>query len=313
MRRNILSVLTLPVLLLLIPIIDTTLVTVSRKLAGRSVSQGGRDHTSHRLVALGLSERAAALTLWTFAAISGATAVAVRNLPWQVGALVVPAFGLPPRLLRHLPRPRPRLRAGRLRGRGPGAARSCRRSPTSPTSAASSRCSTTSSSSCSLTTRRSCCASTGTSPSPSITASSSRLPLVLAVQLVSFLSFGLYRGLWRYTSLQRSADLVPRGDGRLARHHGRDRLRVALRRLLARRAPHGRAPPRRRDRRLAHLLPPHPRVDAALLRAALRPRASSSTAPATAASCSCASCRTTRSSASSPSASSTTIRRSAAA
>ena len=94
MRRNVISILTLPVLLLLIPIIDTTLVTVSRKHAGRSVSQGGRDHTSHRLVALGLSERAAALTLWTFAAVSGGVAVLVRNYPWQVGALVVPAFGL---------------------------------------------------------------------------------------------------------------------------------------------------------------------------------------------------------------------------
>ncbi|MEO6951506.1 MAG: hypothetical protein ABI321_06825 [Polyangia bacterium] len=94
MRRNIISILTLPVLLLLIPIIDTTLVTVSRKLAGRSVSQGGRDHTSHRLVALGLSERAAALTLWLFAAVSGGVAVMVRSYPWQVGALIVPAFGL---------------------------------------------------------------------------------------------------------------------------------------------------------------------------------------------------------------------------
>jgi UDP-GlcNAc:undecaprenyl-phosphate GlcNAc-1-phosphate transferase len=94
MRRNVISILTLPVLLLLIPIIDTTFVTINRKLAGRSVSQGGRDHTSHRLVALGLSERAAALALWAFAAVSGGVAVAVRSLPWQVGAFLVPSFGL---------------------------------------------------------------------------------------------------------------------------------------------------------------------------------------------------------------------------
>jgi UDP-GlcNAc:undecaprenyl-phosphate GlcNAc-1-phosphate transferase len=92
MRRNIVAVLAVPVLLLLIPIIDTTLVTISRRMAGRPVSQGGRDHTSHRLVALGLSERAAALTLWTVAGLSGAVAVAVRNSSWMIGALLVPTF-----------------------------------------------------------------------------------------------------------------------------------------------------------------------------------------------------------------------------
>lgn len=92
MRRNIVAVLTIPVLLLLIPIVDTTLVTISRRMAGRPVSQGGRDHTSHRLVALGLSERNAALTLWTVAALSGAVAVMVRNSSWMVGAFLVPAF-----------------------------------------------------------------------------------------------------------------------------------------------------------------------------------------------------------------------------
>ena len=62
-------------LLLLIPIIDTTLVTFLRKFHGRRVSRGGRDHTSHRLVALGLSERGAAFTLWMLAAVSGGLAV----------------------------------------------------------------------------------------------------------------------------------------------------------------------------------------------------------------------------------------------
>ncbi len=94
MRRNVITILTIPVLLLLIPIIDTTLVTFSRKLNGRRVSQGGRDHTSHRLVALGLSERAAALTLWMLAAASGGVAVLVRNMAWPVAALIVPVFAL---------------------------------------------------------------------------------------------------------------------------------------------------------------------------------------------------------------------------
>jgi UDP-GlcNAc:undecaprenyl-phosphate/decaprenyl-phosphate GlcNAc-1-phosphate transferase len=92
-RRNIIAVLTIPVLLLLIPIIDTTLVTLTRTFYGRRVSQGGRDHSSHRLVALGLSERAAALTLWVLAAASGAVAVMVHNISWMLAALLVPVFG----------------------------------------------------------------------------------------------------------------------------------------------------------------------------------------------------------------------------
>lgn len=91
-RRNIVAVLAVPLLLMLIPIVDTTLVTITRRMAGRPVSQGGRDHTSHRLVALGLSERSAALTLWTIAALSGAVAVLVRNSSWMIGALLVPTF-----------------------------------------------------------------------------------------------------------------------------------------------------------------------------------------------------------------------------
>ncbi len=46
----------LPVLILAVPILDTTLVTVARLLDGRPVYQGGRDHSSHRLVRFGLSE-----------------------------------------------------------------------------------------------------------------------------------------------------------------------------------------------------------------------------------------------------------------
>ncbi|WP_263784986.1 hypothetical protein [Salinibacter grassmerensis] len=43
---------------LAVPILDTTLVTVTRMRAGRSVADGGQDHTSHRLVSAGLPEQA---------------------------------------------------------------------------------------------------------------------------------------------------------------------------------------------------------------------------------------------------------------
>src|SRR5206468_3070200 len=82
--RSLLSVLAVPVLLLLIPIFDTTLVTVLRKLAGRAISQGGRDHASHRLVAMGLSERQAVLLLYGLAALSGLTGLYALNAPLDV-------------------------------------------------------------------------------------------------------------------------------------------------------------------------------------------------------------------------------------
>ena len=43
-----------PILVLGVAIFDTALVTVTRMLDGRSPFEGGRDHTSHRLVALGV-------------------------------------------------------------------------------------------------------------------------------------------------------------------------------------------------------------------------------------------------------------------
>jgi UDP-GlcNAc:undecaprenyl-phosphate GlcNAc-1-phosphate transferase len=79
-RPNVLSIVAAPVLVLLIPIFDTTLVTISRLLSGRPVSQGGRDHSSHRLVAIGLSERAAVGVLWTLAAVAGLIGFAVRRV-----------------------------------------------------------------------------------------------------------------------------------------------------------------------------------------------------------------------------------------
>jgi len=66
-----------PVVTLLIPIFDTAFVTVTRGLAGRSVFSGGRDHTSHRLVALGISERGAVLVLYGLAILGGLVGASV--------------------------------------------------------------------------------------------------------------------------------------------------------------------------------------------------------------------------------------------
>jgi UDP-GlcNAc:undecaprenyl-phosphate/decaprenyl-phosphate GlcNAc-1-phosphate transferase len=70
----------LPLLILAIPILDTTLVTLVRLVERRPVSQGGKDHTSHRLVYYGLSETKAVLLLAVVAAAIGATALAYNVL-----------------------------------------------------------------------------------------------------------------------------------------------------------------------------------------------------------------------------------------
>ena len=49
----------MPILILLVPIYDTTFVTFARIARRRPLSRGGRDHASHRLVALGFSDRTA--------------------------------------------------------------------------------------------------------------------------------------------------------------------------------------------------------------------------------------------------------------
>jgi UDP-GlcNAc:undecaprenyl-phosphate GlcNAc-1-phosphate transferase len=73
--RGIVAVLVFPILLVLVPILDTAFVTVTRLLGGRPLAQGGRDHTSHRLVALGISERQVLGVLLGISAIAGALAL----------------------------------------------------------------------------------------------------------------------------------------------------------------------------------------------------------------------------------------------
>lgn len=90
--RGIFSILAVPILILFVPIFDTTLVTVIRKMWGRKASQGGRDHTSHRLVALGLSERAAVLMIYGFAVGAGLLSLLVSRLEATQSLALIIAF-----------------------------------------------------------------------------------------------------------------------------------------------------------------------------------------------------------------------------
>jgi UDP-GlcNAc:undecaprenyl-phosphate GlcNAc-1-phosphate transferase len=88
---DVLSIVAAPLLILLVPIFDTTLVTISRLLSGRSAAQGGRDHSSHRLVAIGLSERDAVAVLWALAGLGGGLGIAIRgyNSEWSSVAAAI--------------------------------------------------------------------------------------------------------------------------------------------------------------------------------------------------------------------------------
>jgi UDP-GlcNAc:undecaprenyl-phosphate GlcNAc-1-phosphate transferase len=72
---NVIVTLIIPVLILGIPIFDTTFVALMRKFKGRPISRGGRDHTSHRLVLLGLSECKTVLLLYLLSILFGLIAL----------------------------------------------------------------------------------------------------------------------------------------------------------------------------------------------------------------------------------------------
>ena len=90
--RGIFTIMAVPVLILFVPIFDTTLVTILRKLWGRKASQGGRDHTSHRLVALGLSERSAVLMIYLFAIAAGGLSLLVSRLEVTLSLALIAVF-----------------------------------------------------------------------------------------------------------------------------------------------------------------------------------------------------------------------------
>jgi UDP-GlcNAc:undecaprenyl-phosphate/decaprenyl-phosphate GlcNAc-1-phosphate transferase len=69
-----------PVVVLAIPVFDTLFVSVTRRLRGQPISQGGTDHSSHRLVQLGLNERSAVLLLSVLSVASGAVAIVARHI-----------------------------------------------------------------------------------------------------------------------------------------------------------------------------------------------------------------------------------------
>lgn len=69
-----------PVLILLVPVFDTTLVTISRSRRGSlPFTTPGKDHAAHRLANLGLEQRGAVLALYALGALGGILAIFVSR------------------------------------------------------------------------------------------------------------------------------------------------------------------------------------------------------------------------------------------
>ncbi len=77
-----------PILVLGLPIFDTTLVVFTRLREGRSPLEGGKDHTSHRLVAMGLSHRLAVVNLYGACILLGIAAIVVSQAPPPLALIV---------------------------------------------------------------------------------------------------------------------------------------------------------------------------------------------------------------------------------
>lgn len=91
---NRISLYAVPVMIMMVPILDTTLVTLIRVLSGRKASTGGKDHTSHRLVLMGMSEKGASLFLYGIGAISGLAAIFVDRTDTLTSPVVIIPVGL---------------------------------------------------------------------------------------------------------------------------------------------------------------------------------------------------------------------------
>ncbi len=77
-----LAIVATPALLLAVPIIDTSIVTVTRLAHGRAISNRGLDHCHHRIHNLGLSQKRVACVLWVMGALGAAWAVLI-SLAWK--------------------------------------------------------------------------------------------------------------------------------------------------------------------------------------------------------------------------------------
>jgi len=81
--------LAIPVILLSVPILDTTVAVSSRIYRGLTPFNGGKDHLSHRLVRVGFSHRTAAFALWVVSGMCATVSFLIYKYPNELGTELV--------------------------------------------------------------------------------------------------------------------------------------------------------------------------------------------------------------------------------
>jgi UDP-GlcNAc:undecaprenyl-phosphate GlcNAc-1-phosphate transferase len=84
--------LTIPAILLAVPLLDTCVAVFSRLARGVSPLTGGKDHLSHRLVRAGLTRPMAAIALWAASGLCSVTAIAIYLDADSIGTVLISVF-----------------------------------------------------------------------------------------------------------------------------------------------------------------------------------------------------------------------------
>ncbi len=85
---NLLITLFIPVLILCVPIFDTLFVMIGRTIQGKKIFEGGKDHTSHRLVTLGLSPKKAVVLMYAVSIVFGLIALSYLKLDFFLVSII---------------------------------------------------------------------------------------------------------------------------------------------------------------------------------------------------------------------------------
>lgn len=91
---NLVFVLMVPLAIMIIPIFDLALVTFNRTGHGRGIFRGGKDHCSHRLVFLGLSEKRAVLSLILISALFSLITIITSKINFYMALLILTLIGV---------------------------------------------------------------------------------------------------------------------------------------------------------------------------------------------------------------------------
>jgi UDP-GlcNAc:undecaprenyl-phosphate GlcNAc-1-phosphate transferase len=84
--------LTIPAILLAVPLLDTCVAVFSRLARGVSPLTGGKDHLSHRLVRAGLTRPMAAIALWAASGVCALVAIGIYRYSDSLGSALIYVF-----------------------------------------------------------------------------------------------------------------------------------------------------------------------------------------------------------------------------